>query len=592
NGTSDLWHFWHDNSDVTLPWNQAQKVAANVVGPGCLIQSSFGSGDHGNFEVVVPLPGPNGTSDLWHFWHDNSDVTLPWSQAQKVAGDVHGPGSLIQSDFGSKDHGNFEAIVPIAGRLQHVWHDNGDVNKPWVFGQTVTEALTGWGSLSSSTYGQGHRNFEVLAEECAQSVVGYWHPNQDVDLPWLRHHVIVGDPYPAVELRAAKISQLIGEHDREAWDGSGTAPFAPNRTETNAGIRGTDLGVSFSHQGRMCFLFGDTWRVNQTADQVNLDSIAFATTMDPRAGLGLRFLPRPPLLDNDITQREFEVPIDGISLHGDMYVFFSTDHYRVDGWDIMGRTVLARSRDGQSFHYLADLSRHKFINVAAQRATIAPDQAETTNLPAGTELVWLWGSGRYRSSDVCLALLPVSGLPTLSGLRYLDVRHGRLRWSDNESDASRLFCSGSVGELSVRWIEPLQRYVAMYNADNPGGILLHHAPHPWGPWSQTPIMVFDAWRSSDVQHGIRGDGIGRFMHAGTHETGGQIIDHVNDDIIPTDGDPWRVGVSGGAYGPYLIPELAHAEGDAVRIYFTMSTWNPYASMLMTALVPRRVMDSQ
>src|SRR2546423_548450 len=91
-----------------------------------LIQSDYGSGEHGNFEAVLAT-GP----ELWHWWRDNSDVNLPWRRGQRVTGDgddVAGPGCLIQSDFRSGDHGNFEVVVPLRGaagrtELWHFFHD-------------------------------------------------------------------------------------------------------------------------------------------------------------------------------------------------------------------------------------------------------------------------------------------------------------------------------------------------------------------------------------------------------------------------------------------------------------------------------------
>src|SRR5260370_41101609 len=88
-------------------------VVADVAGAAAMIQSDFRSGDHGNFEVVVPLHNDRGGADLWHFFHDNSDVSSIWHKAQMVAADVAGPGSIIQSDFRSSDHGNFEFVVPL-----------------------------------------------------------------------------------------------------------------------------------------------------------------------------------------------------------------------------------------------------------------------------------------------------------------------------------------------------------------------------------------------------------------------------------------------------------------------------------------------
>jgi len=103
-GTMELRHFWHDNSKVDLAWQKGQRVAANVAGAGSMIQSDFQGGDHGNFEVAVPLFANDGTIELWHFWHDNSDVNKPWQRGQRIAAEVSGAGAVIQSNFGSREN--------------------------------------------------------------------------------------------------------------------------------------------------------------------------------------------------------------------------------------------------------------------------------------------------------------------------------------------------------------------------------------------------------------------------------------------------------------------------------------------------------
>jgi hypothetical protein len=50
-----------------------------------------------------------------------------------------------------------------------------------------------------------------------------------------------------------KISQLTGELDRVTMEPT------RSRTDTAAGVIGTDLGSSFVHKDRLCFLFGDTF---------------------------------------------------------------------------------------------------------------------------------------------------------------------------------------------------------------------------------------------------------------------------------------------------------------------------------------------
>ena len=118
-GPLELWHYWHDNSDVNKPWQQGQRISTDVAAAGSIIQSDFRSGDHGNFEVVVPLFADDGTMELWHFWHDNSDVNKPWQRGQRIATNVAGAGSIIQSDFVSGGHGNFEVVVPVVRRWWH-----------------------------------------------------------------------------------------------------------------------------------------------------------------------------------------------------------------------------------------------------------------------------------------------------------------------------------------------------------------------------------------------------------------------------------------------------------------------------------------
>lgn len=88
----ELWHFFDDNSDVNLPWQRAQRIAVNVAGSGSIIQSDFTGDGHGNFEVVVPVVSSEQTIELWHFFHDNSDVNLPWRRGQRVVANIDGPG--------------------------------------------------------------------------------------------------------------------------------------------------------------------------------------------------------------------------------------------------------------------------------------------------------------------------------------------------------------------------------------------------------------------------------------------------------------------------------------------------------------------
>jgi hypothetical protein len=299
--------------------------------------------------------------------------------------------------------------------------------------------------------------------------------------------------------------------------------------------------------------------------------------------LSLQFLVDPPIIHPGVPQREFNVPLDGTSHEGRMFVFFSTDSSNIDGVAQMGRSLLTwcDDEDRNLFAQIATFSRQHFVNVSVEQGTLDRDAARELEWPAGTPVLWIWGSGRYRASDIRLAVMALDDLDRLADVRYFASRPRETpRWSTDERDAVAVVTSGAVGELSVRWNPQLRRYLALFNSDNPGGILMHSSPTPWGPWSTEPVMVFDAWW--DSAGGTRpGDGIGRFMHRSWAATP-QPIDFVQDDVIPGGS---RDDVDGGTYGPYQIAPCSTGErGAFTNLYFTMSTWNPYQAMLMTTRI--------
>ena len=75
------------------------------------------------------------------------------------------------------------------------------------------------------------------------------------------------------------------------------------------------------------FLFGDTLRVDPSQGADNLDSIAFSTDTDVSNGLSSTFYKQPPFVPG-MDQFGFNVPLDGLSWNGAMYVFFSTGSFR------------------------------------------------------------------------------------------------------------------------------------------------------------------------------------------------------------------------------------------------------------------------
>jgi hypothetical protein len=395
-------------------------------------------------------------------------------------------------------------------------------------------------------------------------------PNDCLFWAWKSPHSL---PPPATTLLPGDAQLNVARITAPALT-AGRTVFAHNRTESRSGIRGTDLGTAFVHnspalpgQERICFLFGDTWRVNQSEEQTNFDLIAFSTDRNPDDGLDLTFNSQPPVIQGgSVKQGEFEVPLDGVSFRGRMFVFFTDDHFKVAHHNLVRRSIVASSADdGRTFVFLREYSRDKFLNVSVDQA-----DGNQVGLETFGQTLLMWGSGRYRSSDVYLAAMPLEEIASGRFVRFFaGTENGRPVWVPEEARAVPLFCSGSVGELSVRRIPVLDRWLVLYRTDNPGGILLRSAQRPWGPWTD-PVLVIH-----------NDDGLGKFFHMGWDHPGNP-HDFMHDGIITEEGDPSRMNQWGDAYAPGLIAPLTRRNPDnSTDIYFTMSTWNPYQVVFMT-----------
>ena len=192
---SDLVHYWHDNGNVQHTWVRGQVITHAATGQGCLIQSDFKSRGHGNFEVVVP-EGRN----LVHYFHDNGNVASAWQRAQVISTASTGPAVIIQSDFKSGGHGNFEVAALEGSNLVHYFHDNGNVSNPWKRGQVISShASSGATMIQSDFKAGGHGNFELLVRE-GGTLWHYFHANDNVSNPWKRGLTVSTTPGSAAVL--------------------------------------------------------------------------------------------------------------------------------------------------------------------------------------------------------------------------------------------------------------------------------------------------------------------------------------------------------------------------------------------------------
>jgi hypothetical protein len=233
---------------------------------------------------------------------------------------------------------------------------------------------------------------------------------------------------------------------------------------------------------------------------------------------------------------------------------------------LMGRTVLAaaKNNDPTELDKVYDMSRldqdGKFINLAC---AVSPHAIDA--FPGAHQILLAWGSGRYRDSDVFLGGIPLEFIDKQDQWRFYAGSKG---WVSDQRQATPLFLHRQVGELSAAWLEPLGLWLLLYNAFHPRGIVGRVAEQPWGPWSD-PFVVLNPFDESV--------GYGKLMHRMNEEDGLY--------------DPGRLGEWGGEYGPYIIHRFTRdasvpGGGRRAQIYFVMSTWNPYNTVLMTVTLQR------
>ncbi len=379
-----------------------------------------------------------------------------------------------------------------------------------------------------------------------------------------------------------KVAQISGDVDTQP----GGRPTL-GRSESTAGIRGTDLGVRVDHRGASYLLFGDThWRRRPWL--VTRDAIAQVTETGPMPGLpGVTFHGGPLRIDGGrVTMREFDVPLDGFSVGGDFFLLATSDHFARA--QTMGRSVLARAVDPRlpvqpggrrplRFTALTTLSDRSFINVSAQRFPAA----RVPGFRGEHDLVLLFGTDAYRAGNLRLAVLDPGRPETRAalaspapiphralGLRYwAGERAGVPLWSPSEDDARPLLHPGAFGEISVRWIPAIERFVLLAGSgpQDPIGpsVTLRTSPAPWGPW--TPRRRLFDWVARGMCHG---DPSSRFIKAY-----GDGSDVVGDRVFRQ-----QATSTGAAYAPYLFDAVP--DGDDLVLRYTLSTWNPYQVVLM------------
>lgn len=546
-------------------------------------------------EAVIGSDNGDGTLTIRHWFRGQARPDNPWLVGDVISAAATGPASLDQRGRPGSDSHELVAVVPEPdGRVEYAWPVNSSAPGRWrrvgPTGDDRHRELPRWdGPDGADEWGAGRlvavataatrlRSGWVQALAQVDGSLYHLHRQQrPAGVRWLRQACLVLDdrtPFATAERPSVKIAQVSGERDSQP----GRPGVTLSGSESRSGVRGTDLGVRIEHGGRSFLLCGDThWARRPWLG--TRDSIAEIEDGGGEDLPRVRFHGAPlAVRGGGTTLREYDVPLDAFSLDGELYALFTSDHFR--DAQVMGRCVLARARTAEVlidpaqrmrpvvFEHLATLSDHRFINVSVRR---------------DDDVLWVWGTGAYRADDVRLARVDLAAPGVRDGLRAGDAASflAALRywaaplveaaetqeWSPHESDARPLFTPGAVGELSVRWVPELGRYL-MLTMSGPGdpigaAVVLRTAPKPWGPWSPR-LKLFD-WITAGMSFG---DPSQRFIKALADGS-----DPVGDAIFRG-----QANATGGAYAPYFFDLRPDAEGWLLR--YTLSTWNPYQVVLM------------
>ncbi len=564
-----------------------------LIGPGSLLESDdrpawwTPPGAPHRLEAVIGADNGDGTLTIHHYFHGQGRPDTPWLRGDAISTAAVGPAALWQRGRPGTEAHELVASVPESdGVISYAWAVNAARPNRWRrLGPGLDapdDSRPVWdGPWDAREWGSGRLVAVAtartrLADGWVQALVqvdgSLYHLHRQVragGVRWMRHACLrLADHQGVIDAGApsTKVAQVSGERDSQP----GGLVRTLSASESRSGVRGTDLGVRFEHDGRSFLLFGDTHWAGRpwlgTRD-------AIAEVLEPGAELPtVRFHGSPlRLRGGRTTMREYDVPLDAFSLDGELYAFFTSNHFRRH--QTMGRSVLARAtapglaieparrRRPIGFRFLATFSDHRFINVSVQRR--------------GRHLL-IWGTGAYRTDDVRLARVDLTAPGVASGLRRGDARPflttveywaGPGSWSPLESDAVPLLTPGALGELSVRWIPEIGRYLmlTMAGPDDPAGpaVLLRSASEPWGPWSQR-LRLLD-WIAGGMSPGDHTRRFIRFAADGSDPVGDAIFRGQDSS-------------TGAAYAPYFFD--ARADGDGIVLRYTLSTWNPYQVVLI------------
>jgi hypothetical protein len=440
-----------------------------------------------------------------------------------------------------------------------------------------------------------------------------------------------------------KLEQITADCDWVAWDAtinnpSPTCKRTASQSATRADVLGQGLGYSFEHNGKLVFLFGDTfgntigggdgvayyptWTNDQNTFQYQAgDTMAWSTTRRAEDGLLLNYFLTSDQSHALLVQPTYatsrcypdgtcgtalpmgadDIPNSGISLNGQMYIIASTgsnaaakdysQNYSVlskfdekTGAFSAGRTISSVPAGG---HFVYTTLRE------------FPSEGEGREWFFGQPLVVIFGAGEYDASNIYLSIVPKNGFESGAGTRYfkgLD-KFGAPTWGSTDDPTSVPIMTDvnpanpTIGNLSVIYSDELGLWLMAFNGGHGDpattGVYFSYSRTPWGPWSAPQYIL------NDCRDGAFGNFIFYYtMNAKTNScpsalpAGTSTFPAFSGPAGPTGGSQnpvtgnYPYNTRGGGFAPEMIERFTEVQGNTLKIFYTLSTWNPYTVVKM------------
>jgi uncharacterized protein (TIGR03437 family) len=390
---------------------------------------------------------------------------------------------------------------------------------------------------------------------------------------------------------SVKLEQIIGDCDWQYLDwssGKGSCHPTASQTATRFHVLGNGGGYTFEDNGKFVYVSGDTLSTDENIYKFRAgDAIGYSTTADGESPLLLNYYTDGaglPLLVcqkcSGIATAGDDIPNSGISLPDGVYLVFST-----------GTDQSLRDPHGNDYSVLVTFDEKATDSTAAFAAGRTISRLTNgggghfifTSLHTMGSDVYMFGVGDYRNSDIFLSKTPIASFRTGAGTQYFaGIVNGQPTWTNSESAAVPVVQdnplngpawpkdSPTVGKMSVAYSSDLNLWLMTYDGGrqtNPTtGIYFTYATQPWGPWSAPQFIYNDK----------RDGGRGVYIHdpSITPDPPG---DGLNGPVGQS-ADPYMR--TGEAAGPLMIERFTRVSGNTLKIYWVMSTWNPYTVIKM------------